>query len=287
MIAGGVASLFAAVLVFKVLVPLNRLPANAPGRYRGSVAAGPDSIVVACLGDSITHGTVSANYVEMLSDQLPDQAYTVVNAGVNSQLARHLAARLDEIVACRPAFATVLIGTNDVNATLSASNHRLYSHLDGVPDEPDPEGYREQLRRIVGRLQQDTDARIALLSLPPIGENPEHPGWTLTDRYSSIIREVTEETGVAYLPLRERMLKLIRAGGNGTRLDASGRRVSDPGAGGAPVMRALVLRRLAGWSYNRISRRHGLTVLTDNLHLNEDGAAVVAGLIREFVLESR
>ena len=38
-------------------------------------------------------------------------------------------------------------------------------------ERPTPERCRENLGAVLGRLKEETDARIALLSLPPLGED--------------------------------------------------------------------------------------------------------------------
>ena len=75
-----------------------------------------------CLGDSITRGQVSADYVALLRTRLPDD--TVINAGVNYEPSSELVKRLDAVIAQDPDVVTVLIGTNDANATLSGKRAR-------------------------------------------------------------------------------------------------------------------------------------------------------------------
>ena len=73
------------------------LPVNNPVAF---LQQGQDAKkkVLVCIGDSITHGTVSVNYVDMLSSRLANRGIVVVNAGVNSELAYNVAQRLDAIV---------------------------------------------------------------------------------------------------------------------------------------------------------------------------------------------
>ena len=51
------------------------------------------SRLVACLGDSITQGQVSANYVKLLERRWESNGVRFVNAGVNGDLAHNVAQR--------------------------------------------------------------------------------------------------------------------------------------------------------------------------------------------------
>ena len=115
---------------------------------------------VACLGASLTAGSVSADYVEMLAARPALAGYRFLNHGVNGDVAWRGLQRLDKVIADQPDAVTILIGTNDVNATLSERNLRHYLEFYKIPTTPTREWYEENLRAIVGRLQAG-DARAA------------------------------------------------------------------------------------------------------------------------------
>ena len=73
--------------------------------------------VVAVLGASIVRGRASVDFVRMLRRQHLDLAF--VNGGVNGRVAWELLRDMPRVMACDPAYAVILIGTNDVQATLS------------------------------------------------------------------------------------------------------------------------------------------------------------------------
>src|SRR6185312_6168835 len=124
---------------------------------------------VVCVGDSITRGQVSVDYVELLRRRRHAVPTTFVNAGVNYDLAFSVLNRLDGVVSHRPDVVCVLVGTNDANATLGASNRRLVTLLKRPPARPTAERYQEDLTAIARELKARTSARIGLLSLPVIG----------------------------------------------------------------------------------------------------------------------
>lgn len=227
-----------------------------------------------CAGDSITHGNVSVNYVEILAAKHPD--WQVFNAGINSDLAETLLRRLDGVIAVNPDFITILIGTNDVNATLSKVALNRYHRHGKTAGQPDVDQYRRNLTEIVRRLKTEIPARIALLSLPPMSEDLTHEANRRADFYSNIIQEIATAEGVAYLPLRERMKAELAV--------APPRQSARFEETTQTIFVATLLRHVFGWSYDRIAARYRHHLLSDNLHLNSRGAALVAKLIEEFAL---
>lgn len=234
-----------------------------------------DGPLVGCAGDSITHGRVSAPYVDLLRERLGPRGATFINAGTNGELSYNLLQRLDHIVQCRPDVVTVLIGTNDATASLSQLKTAKALKQKGLTEPPTPDLYRAWLTGIIQGLQSRTDARIALLSPPPIGEQPDHPYYVRSGEYAVIAREVAQERGVGYLPLHEEMVAIIQA-----RTDASPLPYDERGT---PVLLAMLSHYLLRRSWDEIGRRNGYLLLTDSLHLNGRGAGLVAELIKGFV----
>jgi len=84
-----------------------------------------------------------------LSGALARMDMSFVNAGINGQLAYNLLRRLDDIVACRPDVVTILIGTNDVNATFSQAWEDTYRKEQKLPEKPTLAWYRLNVERII------------------------------------------------------------------------------------------------------------------------------------------
>src|SRR5262245_41482522 len=104
-------------------------PENNPRRFVKRARRRPGAKVVACVGASIVHGRVSYNFVDALERRLEAGGFQLVNAGVNGDLAYNARQRLDEVIACQPDFVIVLVGTNDVLATMSPRHERRYRRL--------------------------------------------------------------------------------------------------------------------------------------------------------------
>ena len=269
-------ALCACVVYFLVYTDAMRLPENRPDAFLVRGPAARRGAVVVCAGDSITHGRVSVNYVDILSRRLSPRGFTFVNAGVNSELAWNLGLRLDRIIRCDPDVVTVLIGSNDANATLSASAEHRYMKEMGLPRKPDSAWFRDNLGAICDRLKAGTHARVALLSIPPMGEEPGSAAYVRAAEYSRIIREVAAAHGVDYLPLNETMTRQIEARGVTPEVLYRG----DP----EPTMyRVLARHYLLRQSYDDISDSYRFLFLTDLLHLNTRGASTVADLVGGYV----
>jgi hypothetical protein len=78
----------------------------------------------------------------------------------------------------------LLIGTNDANAATSEKEARSYIKRMGLPQTPNLEWFADTLDRIVRRLQENTEARISLISIPPLGEEKDHLDMEKSDRSS-------------------------------------------------------------------------------------------------------
>ncbi len=150
------------LLLFYVFWQMERRPSNRPVKYLKPIG----KKVVVLAGDSITHGQIGENYVSLLKRRLDQSQFSLVNAGVNSHLAWNLLQRVDEIIACEPDYVTIMIGTNDAYATTSIEEAEGFVKRMKLPQTPDDLWFRENLQEFVTRLQNETSANIALISIP-------------------------------------------------------------------------------------------------------------------------
>jgi lysophospholipase L1-like esterase len=236
---------------------------------------------VVCFGASLTAGTVSSDYVEMLRQRPALAGFRFANHGVNSDLAWNGLQRLGKVIAERPDFVTILIGTNDVNAHLSERNRLRYLEFNHLPTEPTLEWYEENLRAIVGRLRRETSARIAFLSLAMIGEDLEHEANRRLAPYNETIRKVARDEKTAYLPLHEKFVAYLREH-EADRAALPPRLAYRDGLHN--IGNAIALHA-GGLTWNEVSQRNGLLLTTDCLHLNDTAGAIVADLIEAWLLD--
>ncbi|MBC8070782.1 MAG: SGNH/GDSL hydrolase family protein [Deltaproteobacteria bacterium] len=210
---------------------------------------------------------MSADYVALIRQALPD--VEVVNAGVNLELSSGLVSRLGALTEHQPDVACVLTGTNNVRYALDEHDAERLRRRWQLTDTPSPASYRDDLRTIAGRLRE-TGARVALSSLPVIGEVLDSEPVRRAAEYSSVVREVAAEQQVGYLPLHERMVAFLE------------RHPAVPATRFRPgrylVTTAALQNFLLRRSFDAISRSRGLQLTTDTIHLNGRGAAMLAEL---------
>ena len=228
--------------------------------------------LVACLGDSITAGGASFDWVADLRTRLPTGSFEVVNGGVDGDLAWNVVQRLDDAIRCEPNVVILLIGTNDVAATYSATKawgYRLQKRLDRAPTLG---SYVENVSTILRRLTTETTARIAVLEIPMLGEDLQSTMNQRVDTYNEALREVAAAYGATCLPLHDQLAALV----------PSGHRPRYAGKVG-PILRAVANHHVRRLSWDTAGERNGLAVLTDHVHLGERGGRVVVDLVSGYL----
>lgn len=273
---------------FKVFVPVSLLavivwltqrlraqmqaPEKNPRAFLQQGRQATTHTLVVCAGDSLTHGVVSANYVDLLQQRLGAEGYEFVNAGINGNLAYNVLQRIDDIIACRPDAITLLIGTNDVNATVSPAWEARYRREQHITQTPTLTWYRDNMAQILDRLQAATP-HIAVLSLPMLGEDLDSAINARVRAYNAALRELATQKQIAYLPLHERLLAAL------PQAHTPPPYAGKVAIGVVAILKKLVLRQ----PWTAVSKENGLYLLTDQIHVNEQGAAIIAALIDEFL----
>ncbi len=251
------------------------LPENNPKVFVKNGGKHQGHKVLVCVGDSITHGRVSYDYVKLIRDDLAPKGIEVVNAGINSETAWNVMNRVGDIIACNPDYITILIGTNDANGAFSPVVAKRQAKEVGIPQAPDEAWFRENLTKLCETLKSSTKAKIALLSIPPIGEEPEHAAFKQSQKFSAIIKDVADKERVTYIPLNEKLTEMLISSGHKPRFSYS----PDDFLMYIAIARHLFL----GQNFDKISEINGQYLLTDHLHLNGRSAKAVAELIEGFV----
>lgn len=251
--------------------------AQVQGRARGDVAdylAGPVApappVVVA--GASIVRGRASVDFVEMLREDFPDRVF--VNAGVNGNVAWELLQRIDQVIACRPGQVAILIGTNDVQATLTPDATRETRETKDLPEDPSIGWYAACLSEIVERLQR-AGAFVGLCSLPPIGQDLDAPVNVVVREANAAIRAVCVDSGASYLPVYENLVELLASQHATTGPAWTGSWL--PGA--RSLMEHFVLKR----SYDAIALTAGWVLSPDGVHMDSTGARIIADAVSQWL----
>jgi len=232
--------------------------------------------IVVCLGASMVRGQVSCNFVRLLGQRMAENGFQFINAGVAGDQAYNVLMRLDSVVAYRPDFVIILVGTNDVTATLSPVLSRISRLTRRFPQPPSAEFYQNNILRIVKILKEKTPARIALISLPVLGEDLESIPNQRIREYNALLREIAKEEQVSYLPVYELQQEYLR------KVQPSSGRPYE--SGGMLSIKALARHYLLGQSFDEISGKHHFVLLTDGIHMNSRGATFIVEEIESFLL---
>jgi len=273
--------LVAVALVLWVAVRIQPLIGHAHierlERFHSSLAADREKVVI-CLGDSLTQGNASFDYVHALARRVEPTGYTVLNAGINSELAWNVLQRVDQIVATDPAYVVLLVGTNDARASESATAARRYVKEMKLPQEPDEEFFFESYRQLLDALGNSRSAKVIVVTLPPLGERRGEPIDEIVGRFNAFIEEEATARGMALVPygrsLRESLLADAFEDTPPYSATASNRL----------IYKALLRRYLLGWKWDRISEAHRMKRLTDMIHLNEAAGTALVDLVEAEIL---
>jgi len=240
----------------------------------------PGEQLVVLFGDSITQGGMSSNYVDLLAQRMQGEGYRFLNAGIGGDTAYNLLNRLKPIVASHPDDIVILVGTNDLQAYLRGGYLPAYSQrIKKLPQAMTLEWYHATMRQLVLTLQKETRARIALCSIPVLGEDLDSLPNQSVRLFNGTIKALADELAVAYLPVYESMEQFLR-----THQQASGVAFDESRSG--VMMRAIWDHNIRGRSWDDVSISHGLLLTTDTIHFNRRGAEIIAELIEGWLHES-
>ncbi len=230
---------------------------------------------VVFLGDSITQGQISVNYVSMLAGRFPSSQYRLINFGINNDLTYNLLRRLWLVIARRPDVVIILIGTNDVIASLSPVKALGYIFLKRLFTWPTLSGAYSNLGKMIRRLKEGTNARIALASIPVLGEDFSSRPMRRVREYNKNIQAIARMENIAYLPVFERQRDYLISKDEAARQAYSGSVM--------PTLQLAFKLFLTGASFDSYSQEMGYTLLTDGVHMNTIGAALIAEVIGEYL----
>lgn len=235
-----------------------------------------DKTTILFLGASITQGVVSSNYVNVLKERLGTRHYRFINQGVAGYESYNVLKKLDKVIQSLPDYVIMLVGTNDVLSSLDPKLARLSRKLKKIPHEPSLSHFSKNIEGIVQQLKKSAGLKIAIASLPVLGENLDSLENRTITEYNAELRRISASENVAYLPINEKqkdfLNQKIRGKGkeyiNNQRLAYS----------------SLFLHYLLFMSFDSISRKNGYLLLTDGIHQNSLGAKFIADEIEDFLL---
>ena len=244
--------------------------------FRSSLAADRRRVVI-CLGDSQTRGTAGFDYVEGLARRLEPSGYTVLNAGVNGELAWNLLQRADDLVVAEPAWVVLWVGTNDARACEDEAEAARYVRRMKLPKTPDVDFFQESYSLLLDRLQKIPGVEVAVLTLPPLGERGGAPIDDIHQEFSQFIEEQAGSRGLHCIPMGRIFKERLMADSSETAPVYSAK------ASDRLFVKAMFYHYLLGWSWDRVASHHRMRLLTDMIHINEHAGEIVIDQIEALV----
>ena len=234
--------------------------------------------VIACLGDSLTHGNVGQSWVDYLRDEFPNDIF--LNEGINGNTVWQVLKRLEPILSCRPDIVIVMIGTNDALGSFDENSGLRYKRNNNLPEVPTFEKYKDQLLKLIERLNEVPE--IGICTIPPIGENKDSLINNHVKKFNDLIKSVANEKNIELLSVSEKLWSDISNRTYSLR--------SDYDSNAIPLMRRILggiyHHYLFKKSWNDIAKAKGQWILFDQIHLNERGAEIVYKLAKNFISKS-
>jgi lysophospholipase L1-like esterase len=236
---------------------------------------------VACLGSSTTASRGTYKWIDELEKRPQNSRFRFANFGVGGDLSFNTVGALHRVIGVRPQRVVILIGANDVMASVFPNFRRFVRVVKRVSEEPSPARFEENLDFIVDRLQREANAKIGLSSLGPLGEDPksDHPVQTrlndLIATYNGVIRNVASTRRTHYIPFWESFEdRLLRAG-----TEKPFTHFSFASFYRDYLFREMVLRQ----SFDRIARINGWQFHVDGIHLNTQGGRILTEAVQQFL----
>jgi lysophospholipase L1-like esterase len=236
---------------------------------------------VACLGSSTTASRGTFKWIDELVKRPRNSRFRFVNFGVGGDLSFNTVRHLDRVIAVRPQRVLILIGTNDIMASVFPNFRRFVRLVKRVADEPSPARFEENLNFIVHKLQRGASPRIALSSLAPVGEDPNscHPVQArlneLLATHNGIIQKVAATGSMDYIPFGESFRDHLMRVGTAKAFT----HFSFTAFYRDYLFREMILRQ----SFDQISSINGWQFHIDGIHLNTNGGRILTEAVQQFL----
>ena len=236
---------------------------------------------VACLGSSTTAAKGTYNWIDALAKRPQNSRFRFVNFGVGGDLSFDLVKRLGPVLRVAPDRVIVLIGTNDILASVFPNYRRFTRAWKRLSEEPSPAHFKDNLELIIRRLQRETWATVALASLAPVGEDlrATDPVQSrvndLVAAYNAIIADVARGSGSYYIPFYESFCDRLAC----STISKPFARFSFATFYRDYLVREMILRR----SFDQISQSNGWELHIDGIHLNTKGGRILTDVVQQFL----
>ena len=231
--------------------------------------------IVACIGDSLTHGNIGDCWVESLRREYPED--TFLNEGINGDVVWQVQQRIKPILDCKPDVVLLMIGSNDAMASFDTDSGKRYKRNNKLPEVPTFKSYQKLLPELIDSLSDVS--KIALCTIPPIGENKDSAVNNHVKKYNEFIELTAKNKNITLLPVSRLLWEDLSIRTYPFKSDYDPRSL--------PIIRrifgGLVHHYIFKRSWDDVAKSKGQWLLFDQIHLGERGAKIVFNIAKKYI----
>ena len=231
--------------------------------------------VIACIGDSLTHGNIGDCWVENLRREFPED--TFLNEGINGDVVWQVQQRIKPILACKPDAVIIMIGTNDAMASFDNDSGKRYKSNNKLPEVPTFKSYQKLLPELIDSFSDVS--KIALCTIPPIGENKNSAVNNHVEKFNDFIELIVKNKNITLLPVSKLLWDDLSIRTYPFKSDY------DPSF--LPIMRRIfggtIHHYIFKKSWDDVAKSKGQWLLFDQIHLNQRGAKIVFNIAKKYI----
>ncbi len=266
-----------AAAFFYVSKIISKPPLGRAGDYLKTKEHGNKKII-ACIGDSLTHGNIGQSWVDLLREEFPNDVF--LNEGINGNTAWQVLQRINPILKCKPDLIILMIGTNDALGSFDTDSGLRYKKNNNLAEVPTLEKYKEQLLELIDKIT--IQSKVAICTLPPIGENMDSEVNKHVNEFNDYIELLANQKKISLLTVSDALWSEINSRTYSLKFEYNPKAIP-------------LLRRIFGGifhhylfkkSWNDIAKAKGQWILFDQIHLNERGAEIVYKVVKNFISKS-
>lgn len=227
------------------------------------------------LGDSLTQGSVSFNYVEQLQRSLP--CYQFINGGTNGDLAHNLLKHMRKIEALQPSIIYIMIGTNDVLSKLSLIDRIYFMVTRSLLSVPSENAYAFAVEKVIRKINSISPrSRVAFLPIPYFESNNSSSQInTYVDEYNTKLKALAIQYNITYIEIDFGLCKgnvISKSTGIRPRL-----------LWGINIYRSAWLLFKKDLRPHEVSQHLGYSWTTDGIHLNSDIGLRIVDMLQNHI----
>jgi len=221
-------------------------------------------------GDSLTEGIPGVGYYNILKEKLPN--YKLINRGKGGDTLISLYRRMKRMNIKKHDISFLWIGTNDILATVRKSYPIMKVLAGQIWTKSDGE-FEEYYHKVIKLIDSKSKK---IFTIPPIfiGENIENEWNKKIDNLSKIIKNISKEyPNTEFVDIRKNIYPKVEPNKSDYIMKNSLKVIMD------------YLRYKKPEKIDEKSKLRGLQLTLDGVHLNSQGAKIVANIFYEKIKE--